>query len=229
MAEAHSAESLGQRIQNRVGRLTGTPWFWIVFLGVLFSFPIGRALVRKVPEPPQVIFPLPEFTLTDHLGNAFGTEQLRGKVWVANFIFTSCPTRCPQLTEAMAKLQKRMRHMGDAVFLVSFSVDPERDTPEKLREYAQKYHANPRRWRFVTGDLKKVEEAVVKGFKMPMDPNEPAPETPTLFDITHGTRFVLVDQAGRVRGFYETDEAGLDDLVADLAVIANLGPGEGKS
>lgn len=213
--------SIGGRIQQRAARWVGSPWFWLVFIGVLFAYPISVSLNKKVPKAPAVMFPLPEFALTDHLGKPFGSKELAGHVWIANFIFTSCPTRCPELTETMKRVQKRMRHMGDAVFLVSISVDPERDTPEKLAEYATKYQVNPRRWRFLTGDLSAVKGAVEQGFKMPMDKNEPDGEDKNLFDITHGTRFVLVDQENRVRGLYETDEASINQMVQDLAVLVN--------
>ena len=81
-------------------------------------------------------------------------------------------------------------------------------------------------WRFLTGDLEQVKTAVVTGFKMPIDPGMVTPgangEEPTLFDITHGTRFVLVDQKARIRGFYDADEAGMDDLVRDLTLVVSL-------
>jgi protein SCO1/2 len=220
-ASPKAGEGIKARVQQVLARWTGSPIFWISFIAVLFAYPITVSLRREVPKAPPVMFSLPEFALTDHLGKPFGSKELEGHVWVANFIFTSCPTRCPELTETMAKVQKRMRHMGEA----------ERETPEKLNEYAQKHRVNPRRWRFLTGDLTSVKEAVEKGFKMPMDP---APVDPasrsrgesedgqTLFDITHGTRFVLVDQHNRVRGLYETDQQSIDQMVQDLAAIVNL-------
>lgn len=210
-------------LQDHLSRAVGKGWFWALFVGTLFTLPLLDALRREVPDAPPVYFQIPEFRLTDHFNEPFGSKELTGKLWVANFIFTSCPTRCPALTETMAKLQKRLKNMGDAVMLVSFSVDPERDTPEKLQEYAKKYHANPRRWRFLTGELAPVEQAIVQGFKMPMEPGEAVPGKPELFDITHGTRLVLVDRQGHVRGFYETDPESLDQLMADLSLLANLG------
>src|SRR5262249_54808382 len=129
--------SLGQRIQQTLFRATGSPIFWLVFVALLFAYPISSAMMRKVPEPPPVMFALPAFGLTDRLGKPFGSNELAGHVWIADFFFTSCPTRCPELTETMKRVQKRMRNMGDAVFLVSISVDPERDTLEKIAEYAK--------------------------------------------------------------------------------------------
>jgi protein SCO1/2 len=205
----------------------------MIFIGVLFAYPMASAMMKKVPDPPKVMFQLPEFTLTDQLGLPFGSKDLDGKVWIANFIFTNCPSRCPLLSADMEKLQKRMRNMGNAVYLVSFTVDPERDTPEVLKAYAEKHHANVRRWRFLTGDLDKVKQAIVAGFKMPMDPGTATPsedsEKPTLFDITHGTRFVLIDHKGRVRGFYDADNDGMDALVRDLSLVVSLEGAENAS
>lgn len=215
-------------MHGRLARATGSPWFWVAFIALLFAYPLASAMKKKMPDPPKVYFPLPEFTLTDQLGQPFGSKDLEGRVWIANFIFTSCKTSCPLLTQDMSRLQKRMRNMGNAVYLVSFSVDPERDTVEKLRAYADQHHANPRRWRFLTGDLDKVKEAVIAGFKMPIDPNVAPPaagasdEPTTILDITHGTRFVLVDQKGRVRGFYDADDPGMDALVQALSIVVSV-------
>src|SRR5687767_2217231 len=88
----------GARIESRMKRLTGSPVFWLLFLGTLFAYPIISSVQRQLPKPLPVLFTLPEFTLTDQLGKPFGTADLQGKVWIADFIFTSCPTRCPALT-----------------------------------------------------------------------------------------------------------------------------------
>src|SRR5688572_12564606 len=175
-------------------RLVGSPWFWISFLVIAFGFHLGRAIFfpKNTSKPPPVLYAVPEFTLTDQMGKPFGTKDLDGKIWVANFIFTHCPTRCEQLTQEMSKLQKRVRHMRDGMQLVSFSVDPENDTPEKLHEYATQHKANHLRWRFLTGDLNTIKKAVVEGFKLPMEEDAEAAVDDQLMSITHGTRFVLV-------------------------------------
>jgi len=115
-------------------------------------------------------------------------------------------------------VKRRVRGMGRGVHLVSFSVDPERDTPEKLLEYSRKYQASPAQWSFLTGPLEQVTEAVVLGFKMPIDPGEP--DERGIFDITHGTRMVLVDPRGRIRGYYESDAEGIEALLYDLKLLA---------
>src|SRR4051794_30058833 len=122
--------------------LVGKPWFWVLAIALIIVGPIGRAFSHRVPPPPTMKIPLPAFELTDERGQPFGTEQLKGRVWVADFVFTSCPTVCPKLTGRMADIQHRSRHLGEAFHLVTFTVDPENDTPERLAEYAHAYHAN---------------------------------------------------------------------------------------
>lgn len=219
---AKSGASLGDRIQSHASRAAGSPWFWIALVLLIASWPIVRATRLEMPKAPPTYFQIPPFELTDHTGKPFGTTNLQGRIWIANFVFTSCRTICPELTQTMSKLQRRVKAMGDTVMLVSFSVDPERDTPEVLAEYAKKYKANPRRWRFLTGAYADIEKLVVQGFKMPMDPGTSS-ATPSLIEITHGSRFMLIDTHGRVRGFYEPTEEQLDKMMEDLSVVANLG------
>lgn len=222
-SDASTLSETNDRPQSRLGRLVGSPWAWVTFFSLLFGYHIGRAVIfaETPPEPPKVYYQLPTFALTDQFNREFGSEDLRGKIWVANFIFTHCPTRCEELTKGMAALQKRLRHMRDGIHLVSFSVDPENDTPEVLAEYATKHKANQLRWRFLTGELDAVKEAVVGGFKLPMEKDDLPEETSDAFmTITHGTRYVLVDPALRIRGYYEGDEAGIEKLLKDIGYLS---------
>jgi protein SCO1 len=180
---------------------------------------LGRTMVRDLPAPPAMNLPLPSFELQNEHGEPFGSEQLRGKVWIANFIFTSCPTVCPRLTQRMAELQHRGRNLGEAFHLVSFTVDPENDTPDKLAAFSRLYRPNPRRWSFLTGPLGEVETTVVKGFKIAMGKEEAAPG---IFSVFHGERFVLVDRHGSIRGYYEATDESMDELMRDVGVLVNV-------
>jgi len=213
---------LGAALQARVAALVGRPLFWAALFSIVSLVLVGRTMTRELPKPPKLDLPLPAFELTNQDGQGFGSADLRGKVWIADFIFTSCPTVCPKLTKRMAELQQRGRNLGEAFHLVSFTVDPESDTPEKLAAFAREYHPNPRRWSFLTGPLGEVETTVVKGFKIAMGKEEVAPG---LFSVFHGERFVLVDQKGSIRGYYENSDEGLDDLMRDVGIIVNLPPG----
>jgi protein SCO1/2 len=203
-------------------RLTGSRWFWSLAVASLFALPLVRSIGRQLPPPPPVYADLPDFRLVDQEGQAFGLPDLRGRVWVANFIFTSCGEVCPRLTQRMADLQSRLRNVGDAARLVSFTVDPVRDTPPVLREYAQRYHARQDFWKFLTGPLAEIEQTVVAGFKVAVERSEVGDTG--FFDIVHGERFVLVDQEGRIRGYYSADDEGLQELLNQLGLLANLGP-----
>jgi protein SCO1 len=178
------------------------PWLWTVFAVTLLTIPavatiVARAQRHKLPSYGTV----PAFQLTDQTGQPFGARDLAGKVWVADFVFTRCSQICPRLTEEMSKLQRYLTNRGtDArTHLVSISVDPERDTPEVLAGYAKGFDAKPGFWKFLTGPAKEVEDAVVKGFKQGME-KEPD------FSILHGSKFVLVDAKGTIRGFFDSTD-----------------------
>jgi protein SCO1 len=208
------APIVGAGIAGAVGR----PAFWVAAVVVLLGIPLGIGLGRRPPVPPPVLGTLPAFSLVDQQGQPFDTERMRGKVWIADFIFTRCPTSCPRLTARMAMLQRRLRNMGGEVRLASFSVDPEYDTPARLDEYAQRAHANPRVWTFVTGKLGAMEQAVVGGFKVAMGRDAPD----DLLSIVHGEHLVLVDRHLRIRGYYEASDEASDRLVRAAALLASV-------
>ncbi len=163
--------------------------------------------------PPPVLGPFPDFTLTDQSGRKLSLGDLRGKVWVADFIFTRCPTICPRLTDRMAALEIETHAAGDRLRFVSFSVDPENDTPAALAAFAAAHHANLDRWSFLTGPI----DAVAAGAKLAVerDPSKP-PET----GILHGTHFLLVDAAGQIRGYSDSaDTEGRERLSGDIQYL----------
>ncbi len=155
---------------------------------------------------------VPAFELTQQDGSAYASKALDGKVWVANFVFTRCPTICPTFSAKMASIQKKT---GDAVRLVSFTVDPEFDTPEKLAAYATKFQATPR-WTFLTGERPAVEAIVIKGLMQTMVKGDGS-----LMSIGHGSYFVLVDGKQQIRGFYRfNDDDSVERVVRDAATLA---------
>ncbi len=143
---------------------------------------------------------VPDFSLTDQSNQPFlSANTLRGKVWIADFIFTNCPGPCPRMSAQMRQVGAALHDLKD-LRLVSFTVDPARDTPEVLSKYAERYQAAPGIWYFLTGtqaDLNNLDRNVfmlgnVNG------------------DLQHSTRFVLIDKKSRVRGYYLTSE---DDAI----------------
>jgi protein SCO1/2 len=204
-----------------IGRLIARPPFWIVLLSVLFTLPLLRTALRRLPPAPPALSTLPTFTMTDQLGQPFGTKELEGKVWVADFIFTSCPTACPLLTRWMSDIEQRAKRLGPEFHLVSFTVDPGRDSPARLAAYAATYKVDPRKWSFLTGPLADVERAVIDGFKIGIDRHKTVED---FWEIVHGEHLVLVDRHLRIRGYFQASSAGRDQLLAALGRVANEGP-----
>jgi protein SCO1 len=141
------------------------------------------------------------FQLVDQNNSIFDSSSLSGHPTVVNFIFTSCAHVCPMLSRQMAKIQDKTKDMEGGVQLISISVDPEGDTPAKLRKYGMRYGADFKRWAFLTGPLETIRRVVVKGFMNAMDKNTASAEEPDLFDITHGENFVILDKRGDIRAF----------------------------
>jgi protein SCO1/2 len=191
--------------------------FWLVAVGLLFGVPLGRSMLRRAPAMPPVLGAVPEFRLTDQTGHPFGTQDLRGKVWVANFIFTSCAGSCPLLSQKMAEVARRGRQLGPDFRLVSLTVDPDRDTPPVLAEYAARYGANPRKWSFLTGPMATIQGAVVDGFKVGMGKEKVG----DFWEIFHGENLVLVDRQLRIRGYYPATADGLDRLMEAIGSVVN--------
>ncbi len=207
-------------LERWITEAVGRPRFWVAVISIILSYVAFLVWRQDVPPVPRVYVELPEFTLTDQDGSSFTKQTMAGRVWITDFVFTRCPTVCNTLSERMSKLQVRLRNTGGDVRLLSISVDPEFDTPAVLKEYAQKFHWQPWKWTWLTGDLAAIEKVVVQGFKMVLDRPENAPDD--IFSITHGTKLVLVDRWGRIRGFYDADDEDEKRLLRDVAVVANL-------
>ena len=160
---------------------------------------------------------LPEFNLINQSAKPYGTRQLEGRPWIADFIFTHCPGRCPMLTREMSRLQTDLGGRGwDDVMLVSISVDPANDTPEALTAYAAKHGAKLDGWQFLTGTRDGIWSLSVDGFKLPVQEIEDTGAGP----ILHSNRFVLADGRQQIRGYYDAFDA--DDrakLLRDLKIV----------
>src|SRR5215813_11138370 len=157
----------------------------------------------------ETLYPVPDFSLTDQTDKPVSLHELKGRVWVADFIFTNCGGTCPVMTEKMRKLQEAL---PADIRMVSFTVDPARDTSKALAAYAAEHGATRERWLFLTGDKQALYDLCVKGFKLPLDESGGTAAEP----IAHSTRFVLVDKQGEIRGYYSgTEEQDLMRLAAD--------------
>ncbi|MBM4343286.1 MAG: SCO family protein [Deltaproteobacteria bacterium] len=199
------------------------------------------AAVAACSSPPAELDdlgPLPPFALVDQAGKPVTDQSMRGVVWAANFLFTSCPTACPPLATATAELQRQVAPWaqdGPPVRLVSISVDPMTDTPEVLTAFGRKHGADHRLWSLWTGNYETMERVVVRGFLQPLlRPDRPVAGAedatiltqPTPLDTAHSLRFVLVDQRGHLRALYDKDPQGLRKLAAAMRWLRDHPPEE---
>jgi len=161
-------------------------------------------------KPLPVLGRIPEFQLMSQDGRVFDSQSLAGKIWVADFIFTNCPGPCPMMSSRMRQVQTATADLAD-VRLVSFTVDPARDTPSVLAAYSQHFLAQPGRWFFLTGEQKQLNELGLNAFHLnAVDGN---------FD--HSTRFAVIDGRGRIRGYYAfADDDFPKQLIADVRRLA---------
>ena len=180
-------------------RLDKSTLIWVV-LGIII---IGIASVNlwsvfdtksEVPVSKSAAVSVPDFSLTTQQGEPLTLSDMKGKIWVADFIFTNCPTICPAMTQEMARLQSEF--VADPVYFVSFSVDPERDTSNVLSRYATAYGADERRWHFLTGDKTHIYQLAEEGFSLAAGHNGT--------EILHSTRFALITPDGNVYGHYDS-------------------------
>jgi protein SCO1/2 len=154
-----------------------------------------------------------DFQLTNSEGKTVTLNDLKGKVWVADFFFTTCSGICPMMNTHMSHLYEIFKPYSE-VRLVSFSVNPENDNPEVLKTYAKKFHADTQKWIFLTGSREALTKVAVESFKMG-DIHEP---------IFHSSYFTLVDKQGRIRGYYDsTDPKNITKVISDLTQLLKSG------
>lgn len=147
------------------------------------------------PLPKQL--EVPSFSLQSQRNETVANTSLAGKVWLADFIFTSCPGPCPILSAKMAAVQEHYAAESE-LKLVSFTVDPATDTPPVLANYATRFGAKDA-WIFLTGEPALVQRTIVDGFKQMLEQLPATPDRPA--NIMHSERWILVDRAGWIRAF----------------------------
>ena len=170
---------------------------------LLASLPVAACKKTDPASSLPELGTIKEFALTDQHGRPFGSG-LRGKVWVASFFFTRCPTVCPQVMRRVRQVQLKSAAKGVSLQLVSFSVDPEHDTPPVLRKYAERFDADLSSWSFLTGDLTVVKKTCVEGFKLSLQGRPDA--NADHYGILHGSHLVLVDKNMKIRGYYRSSD-----------------------
>jgi protein SCO1/2 len=186
------------------------------------SRPMMDAVQRDVDalesDSLPVLGQVPDFTLTDQRNQPFGSAELRGKIWIANFIFTRCSGPCPVMTHRTSLLQRELANWPQwrDIRLVSFSVDPTHDTPDVLAGFARRHDADDQQWRFLTGPRDAIWQLSQEGFYLGVGDNPGDVNMP----IFHSQKSALVDDLGRLRGHYNIllrDER--EQLLRDLPIL----------
>jgi len=197
-------------------------WLPMVLGAFLLMMTVGLGLVwwwgRQPPPSLPVFADLPAFSLVDKSGAVVTNATLAGGPWIVDLVFTRCQISCPRMTERMASLGSRL---APGVRRLSVSVDPAHDTPEVLAAYARVHKAEAADWLFLTGEETEMRRLAVEGLKLGVAPADPSDPRAAQEPVTHSTRFVLVDGAGRVRGYYDAfDDGALGRLLRDAAWLA---------
>jgi len=174
----------------------------------LLAIPLFLLLSCEKPGELPILGQVPDFELTTQGGTKFSSKELAAKIWVADFIYTTCTGPCPLMSARMRQIQTAIPE----ILLVSLSVDPEHDTPDALTAYARRFQAG-RNWYFLTGAKDTLQMLSRDTFKL------------SDLGLTHSTRFVLVDQKGRIRGYYGTaDDSTIRTLLSDVRQLQKARP-----
>ncbi|WP_291781587.1 SCO family protein [Cecembia sp.] len=157
---------------------------------------------------------IPDFELISHQNISMGRKEMEGKITIVDFFFTSCPSICPVMSAEMERVDDAFRDI-DEVQIYSISIDPEYDTPEVLQAYAERHNATPGKWQFLTGDKERIYDLARCGFILPTLDGYGEPD-----DFVHSDKFVLVDELGRIRGYYSgTNREDVDLLILETKIL----------
>ncbi len=197
----------------------------LVFSWVLLLIAIGAfvyALIRvqqaNAPQPLPVLGQVKnEFRLTNQWGETVSSDDLKGKVWVAYFFFSTCPSICPLMNRNMVDVQTEFAKNPEVV-IVGFTVDPATDTPERLRKYGEKYGVQKGKWHYLTGDKQAIYKLALQSFMLGVE--DASGDQQEAHPIIHSEKFVLVDRQGRIRGYYAgTHKPDVQRLMQDLYTV----------
>lgn len=191
----------------------------VVIVGLALYRLNYRAVISSPVETAQRKYYVPSFALTERGGRRITNDDLLGKIWVADFVYTTCPGPCPMVSASMAKLQEAAAN-DPRVQLVTFTVDPVTDTPAVLSDYADKYGASKSRWWFLTGSEKQMYDLIERGFMLPVQDNSGKALEPGQYKVTHSTQVALVDASGVIEGYFDgTTAEGRDEVLKAIAML----------
>ncbi len=193
-------------------KIIKSPYLWAFFLGIGSLHLIKEMALRRRHAPPPMVI-VPDWQLVDQHGQPRGQKQLEGKVVIADFFFTSCPSICPKLTEAMKEIHQRFSKKTDQIAFISITVDPETDTPEVLKAFMAKNKFDFPNWHCLTGSKKDIYSVVVEKMRVHMGEREEIANAPGVYDIPHMGHLALFDQRGALRGLFKTESVEMAALV----------------
>lgn len=205
-------------------KLLKNRFFWLLILLILTTAAmVASQKVAKIQKQTSAVPPvygvIPDFKLTERDGRMVQAQDLKGSVWIADFIFTRCMGICPMMSSKMRLLQEKLKDQP-GVRLVSFSVDPEYDTPEILKKYAERFSADPQKWFFLTGDKAQIYKLSEQHFYLGVSEIPEAEREAPDQKINHSSKLALIDREGKIRGYYDTDhERFMEPLLKDLKEV----------
>jgi len=191
--------------------IAGTFLATLLLAGIAFRVPRG--------QPLPVIGPIADFALTNQNGRAVSLADLRGKVWVADIIFTRCAGPCPRMTRQMKELQDALPPTSQAE-LVTLTTDADFDTPPVLKAYAERFGADFNRWMFLTGTKQGIAKLAIDSLKLTAIAKTPEERQSPQDLFVHSTIFVIVDKQARLRGVFETTGEGIDPRSVQTQILA---------
>ncbi|OXS57459.1 protein SCO1/2 [Bacillus sp. V-88] len=186
-------------------------YYWIVMITAVMIILSGCAEFEADTD-----WKVQDFSYTNQDSEDVGLKDLKGDIWIADFIFTSCETVCPPMTSNLTKIQKQLKEEGiNDIRIVSFSVDPEVDTPEKLKEYIGNYETDTNNWDLLTGyDQKEISTLAEESFKVLVR------DDPSSDQVIHGTSFYLVNREGKVvKNYSGVQDVPYEEIVSDIKLL----------
>ncbi len=196
------------RMKSKLQRVQFFVWGFLFLVSAVI---VGAFIWTKLQargKPLLIYSQIDHFSLTNQHNEIVSSEKLHGKIWIADVIFTRCPLQCARMTKRFEQLQEALPK-DNSVQLISITADPQFDTPEVLKNYAQQYGADQSRWWFLTGPKSEINRVVVSGLKLVIYEKKPEEREVPADLFLHSTKFVLVDGQGRVRGWFngESEES----------------------
>jgi protein SCO1/2 len=193
-------------------------WFFLITgknnftpLPFLGNYSVDSILVNGKYKVDTVYPSIPDFTMTNQEGKTITQNDIKGKVYVADFFFASCPSFCPRMNSGLQAVYEKYKKVEDFL-LISYTVDPDHDTTAVLAKYAAKYGADSKRWLFLRGDKKQIHDLSLSYLMLPPDTVKDVKQ-----DIQHSPYYVLVDKERHIRGIYDsTNPVMLDSLEGDI-------------